>query len=92
MDIVLLGCLCLVPMDSSKSFIATVVVGRRNPLPSVFRFCSADGHLAYINLVIPARAAKELGHSTEMFLNRYSEFIEKYAQTDMTQFEGVKRK
>lgn len=39
--------------------------------------------------VIPARAAKELGHSVEMFLRIYSEFIEEYSETNMEQFEGV---
>jgi integrase len=42
--------------------------------------------------VAPARAAKELGHSVEMFLRIYSEFIEEYADTDMELFESVTAK
>lgn len=39
--------------------------------------------------VHPARAAKELGHSTEMFLRVYSEFIDEYSQEDTSLLEGV---
>jgi integrase len=42
--------------------------------------------------VAPARAAKELGHSVEMFLRTYSEYIEEYAKEDMSLFESVDRK
>lgn len=39
-----------------------------------------------------ARAAKQLGHSVQMFLDNYSEFIEDYADQDMSAFEGVTAK
>jgi len=39
--------------------------------------------------VSPARAAQQLGHSVLMFLNIYSEFIEAYADQDMSDLEGV---
>lgn len=39
--------------------------------------------------VLPAAAAKQLGHSVEMFLRVYSEFIEEYSSQDMSLFEGV---
>jgi len=39
--------------------------------------------------VMPARAAKELGHSVEMFLNVYSEFIEEYSDEDVSLLEGT---
>lgn len=42
--------------------------------------------------VDPARAAQQLGHSVQMFLNIYSEFIEEYADKDMSAFEGVTAK
>lgn len=35
------------------------------------------------------RAAKQLGHSVQMFLTIYSEFIEEYSDQDMSAFEGV---
>ena len=38
--------------------------------------------------VLPAKAAKQLGHSTEMFLRIYSEFIEEYAKEDAGLLEG----
>ena len=38
----------------------------------------------------PADAAKQLGHSVEMFLRIYSEYIEEYSRNrDMSRFEGV---
>ena len=38
----------------------------------------------------PPDAAKQLGHSTEMFYRVYSEFIEEYAGIqDTSRFEGV---
>jgi integrase len=40
--------------------------------------------------IAPADAAKQLGHSVEMFLRTYSEFIEMYAQRqDKARFEGA---
>lgn len=39
--------------------------------------------------VQPAAAAKQLGHSVEMFLRVYSEFIEEYSNQDMSLFEGI---
>jgi integrase len=39
--------------------------------------------------VVPARAAKELGHSTEMFYRVYSEFLDEYTQDDTSLLEGV---
>lgn len=39
--------------------------------------------------VQPAAAAKQLGHSVEMFLRVYSEFLEEYSNQDMSLFEGV---
>lgn len=39
--------------------------------------------------VQPAAAAKQLGHSVEMFLRVYSEFIEEYSNQDMTLFDGI---
>lgn len=39
--------------------------------------------------VDPAKAAKELGHSLQMFLNIYSEFIEEYAQQVDERLEGA---
>lgn len=37
----------------------------------------------------PARAAKQLGHSLQMFLNIYSEFIEEYAKQSEAVLEGA---
>ena len=37
----------------------------------------------------PALAARELGHSVQMFLNVYSEFIEEYSTEDLGVLEGV---
>lgn len=42
--------------------------------------------------VSPARAAQQLGHSVQMFLTIYSEFIEEYADQDMSGLEGVTAK
>jgi integrase len=43
--------------------------------------------------VDPAEAAKQLGHSLEMFLRTYSEWIEEYAgKRDKSRFEGVSAK
>lgn len=42
--------------------------------------------------VSPAKAAQQLGHSVQMFLNIYSEFIEEYANQDMSDLEGVTTK
>ncbi len=43
--------------------------------------------------MMPARAAKELGHSLQMFYNVYSELIEEYqADLDRSDFEGVQVK
>lgn len=40
--------------------------------------------------VTPAEAASQLGHSVQMFLDTYSEFIDEYAdRRDMSQFEGA---
>jgi len=40
--------------------------------------------------ITPADAAKQLGHSPEMFLRIYSEFIEQYSRNqDRTRFEGI---
>lgn len=40
--------------------------------------------------ITPADAAKQLGHSPEMFLRIYSEFIEQYARNqDKSRFEGL---
>lgn len=39
--------------------------------------------------VQPAVAAKQLGHSVEMFLRVYSEFIEEYSNQDMSLLEGI---
>lgn len=40
--------------------------------------------------ISPPDAAKQLGHSTEMFMRTYSEFIEEYAgHQDKSRFEGV---
>lgn len=40
--------------------------------------------------ITPADAAKQLGHSPEMFLRIYSEFIEKFARNqDKSRFEGI---
>lgn len=39
--------------------------------------------------VQPAEAAKQLGHSTEMFLRIYSEFLEEYSSRDVNLLEGV---
>ncbi len=40
--------------------------------------------------ITPADAAKQLGHSPEMFLRVYSEFIEQFARNqDKSRFEGV---
>ncbi len=36
-----------------------------------------------------ARMAEQMGHSLEMFLNIYSEFIEEYSTNDMSIFEGI---
>ena len=38
----------------------------------------------------PAEAANQLGHSTDMFLKRYSEFIEEYrTDRDWSRFEST---
>jgi integrase len=38
----------------------------------------------------PADAAKQLGHSPEMFLQTYAEFIEEFSKSrDRTRFEGI---
>lgn len=43
--------------------------------------------------VEPADAAKQLGHTTEMFYRTYSEWIEEYSgKKDLARFEGVKPK
>ena len=40
--------------------------------------------------ITPADAAKQMGHSPEMFLRIYSEFLEQYSkQQDRGRFEGV---
>lgn len=39
---------------------------------------------------LPAKAAKELGHSTQMFLNTYSEFLDEYSNQDTDVLEGVR--
>lgn len=36
-----------------------------------------------------AEAAKQLGHSVQMFLNTYSEWIDEYAKRDYSKLEGV---
>jgi integrase len=38
-----------------------------------------------------ALAAKELGHSVQMFLSTYSEFIEEYSTQDASALDGVRR-
>lgn len=41
--------------------------------------------------VMPAKAAKQMGHSMEVFLRIYSELIEEYCSTnDWSEFEGAK--
>jgi integrase len=39
--------------------------------------------------VEPAKAAAQLGHSVQMFLNIYSEFIDEFSKQDDSIFEGV---
>jgi integrase len=39
---------------------------------------------------LPALAARELGHSTQMFLTTYSEFIDEYSDQDLDVLEGVR--
>ena len=38
------------------------------------------------------RAAKQLGHSTQMFLNTYSEFLDEYSERDNSVLEGVRER
>lgn len=42
--------------------------------------------------VQPASAAKQLGHSAEMFLRVYSEFIDEYSTQDVSLLEGLGKK
>ena len=41
--------------------------------------------------VSPGLAAKQLGHSVQMFLNVYSEYLEEYAQEDHSLLEGTQK-
>lgn len=60
-------------------------------IPYVCRHARAAELLS--NGVDPAKAAAELGHSTEMFLRTYSEFIDEYCKDrDTSKLEGVRAK
>ena len=39
----------------------------------------------------PALAAKQLGHSVQMFLNIYSEYLEEYSDEDIAALDGAHR-